>query len=67
MEDLIKELEKCKNNPYYFATTYLKIKTVKGVQPYQTTLTEEEFNRYFKEIQEGKFYKDKFILKNLIK
>jgi hypothetical protein len=55
--NIAKELEKCKNSPYYFATTYLTVKTPMGVKPYQTVLTEEEFNKRFKEIQEGKFYK----------
>ena len=43
-----KELQKCKNNPYYFATTYLKIYDSDGnSHPYITSLTKEEFNKLF--------------------
>lgn len=41
-EYMLRELEKCKENPYYFATKYL---TING-KPYTTVLTEEEFNNY---------------------
>ena len=33
------EIEKCKNNPYYFCKTYLKT--------FKTFLSEEEFNSYY--------------------
>ena len=51
MDDIMKqviqeELQKCKENPYYFATTYLKIYDTKGDSyPYTTHLTKEEFNK----------------------
>jgi hypothetical protein len=38
------EIEKCKNSPYYFATTYLVINGEK----YKTTTPEEQFNELFK-------------------
>ncbi len=42
------EIERVLNNPYYFAMTYLKIKTITGkLVPYSTSFTEDEFNRYF--------------------
>lgn len=44
-----KEFEKCKTNPYYFATTYL---TING-KPFTTILTEEEFNKQFKYLKNG--------------
>lgn len=48
MQNKIKdELEKCKNNPYYFATKYLTVKYNGGCFPYRTILTEEEFNYNF--------------------
>ncbi len=43
------ELERCKNSPWYFATTYMTIKDEKGnITKFETTLTEEEFNEKFK-------------------
>jgi len=46
------EILKCKENPYYFATTYLTIKTPNGeTVPYTTRLSEEIFNKIFKELQ----------------
>lgn len=48
MEDNTKaikeELDKCKDNPYYFATRYL---TVNG-KPFTTGLREHQFNAMFK-------------------
>lgn len=42
-EDVIEEIEKCRSNPYYFATKYL---TVDG-KPFTTLMTEREFNKDF--------------------
>ena len=42
------ELQKCKENPYYFATNYLKIYDQDADEhPYTTNLSEEEFNKLF--------------------
>jgi hypothetical protein len=44
------EILKCKNNPYYFATKYLNVKSPLGVtQPFKTPLNEENFNSIFKD------------------
>lgn len=46
IEEISDEIEKCKNSPYYFATTYLTIKSNNGViRPYFTSLSEEDFNK----------------------
>lgn len=37
------ELIKCKESPYYYATTYLQI----NGKPFTTILTEDEFNDFF--------------------
>lgn len=43
------EFEKCKNNPYYFATTYLTIENKSGEKvKFTTALNEKQFNNYFK-------------------
>jgi len=56
---IISELQKCINSPYYFATKYLTIKNSKGkVSKYTTTLTEEEFNQYFKNLKNETFKKN---------
>lgn len=45
------ELDKCKNSPWYFATTYMTIKDEKGnFVKFTTNLTEEEFNEKFKDL-----------------
>jgi len=41
------EIEKCKNSPYYFATTYLVIKNDSEIIPFETRLNEKAFNEYF--------------------
>jgi len=47
-EQIKKEILKCKESPYYFATTYLTIKNHKGENvKYETYLTEKEFNSKF--------------------
>lgn len=46
--NLIDEILKCKNNPYYFATNYLKVIDNDYNQiPYTTNLSEKEFNKFF--------------------
>jgi hypothetical protein len=56
-EEVLKEIQKCKDSPYYFATKYLKVKTgqlnMMGedvVKPFTTHLTEEEFNKLVKDL-----------------
>lgn len=47
-EEILEECKKCRDNPYYFATTYLKIEDYRGeVVPFTTYLSEEEFNKMF--------------------
>lgn len=40
----LEEIQKCIDNPYYFATKYLKIDN----KTFTTKLSEEEFNKQFK-------------------
>ncbi len=42
------EYNKCKDNPYYFATKYLKIDN----KPFTTHLNEEQFNSIIKKYEE---------------
>lgn len=42
--DWQEEMQKCIDSPYYFATKYLTVNN----KPFETGLTEEEFNREFK-------------------
>ena len=49
-EDISKELQKCKENPYYFFTKYCKVNN----NDFKTLLTEEQFNKKFFELQNGK-------------
>ena len=56
IDEIHSEFEKCKNNPYYFATNYLTVNTINGVKPYTTILSEEQFNQVFREIEDGTFY-----------
>ncbi len=54
-EEIKLELEKCKNNPYYFATKYLKVKNTpysNDTVDFYTPLSEKEFNKQFKELQQ---------------
>lgn len=49
-ESNMSELSRCIKSPYYFATNYLTITTKEGnIQKFTTRLTEEEFNKRFKE------------------
>ena len=44
-DEILKEIEKCKESPYYFATKYLTIKNYLGeTVPFRTVLSEKEFN-----------------------
>ena len=46
MNTIQKEMQKCKEDPYYFAINYLKIYDSDGnSHPYTTHLTKEEFNK----------------------
>lgn len=47
------ELQKCKDNPYYFATKYIFIAEQGGKKvPFTTPYSEEEFNKIYKQITE---------------
>lgn len=50
-KEIAEEIKKCRESPYYFATTYLtKTYPIQGgmkTEAFSTNLTEEEFNRYF--------------------
>ena len=48
-ENIMEELQKCNKSPYYFATNYL----TRDGKPFTTNLTENEFNRRFKELEKG--------------
>lgn len=44
-DEILKEIEKCKESPYYFATKYLTVKNYLGkTVPFETILSEKEFN-----------------------
>ena len=44
-EEVKEEILKCKNNPHYFATKYIKVKNHLGKDvPFSTPLCEEDFN-----------------------
>lgn len=44
-EEIILEIKRCRDSPYYFATKYLTIKNKEGKPvPYTTSWTEKEFN-----------------------
>jgi hypothetical protein len=46
-KEILEEIMKCKNNPYYFATKYLTIKSsyCDKILPFTTIYSEEEFNK----------------------
>ena len=45
-EEILAEIQKCRNSPYYFATKYLTVQNYKKEPvPFTTWLTEEEFNK----------------------
>src|SRR5574343_63731 len=49
-DDVLYEMMKCKESPYYFVTKYIKVKNNKGEQvPFNTALSEDDFNKMFQE------------------
>lgn len=48
-----KELKKCIESPYYFATNHLVIKTPLGDQAFITRYSEKEFNKFYKKLKYG--------------
>ena len=51
-EEILKEIKKCKDSPYYFATKYLIVKNHNNQSiPFITALTEEQFNKIFKDYE----------------
>ena len=47
-DEVEREIEKCRNSPYYFATTYLLVTNEKDEKvPFTTTFPEELFNKIF--------------------
>lgn len=51
-EEILKEIKKCKDSPYYFATKYLIVKNHKNQSiSFITRLSEEEFNKIFKKYE----------------
>ena len=61
-KEILDEIKKCQESPYYFATTYLKVNN----KPFITPLSERQFNQYFfqgRMINEEEWFKDlKFTL-----
>jgi hypothetical protein len=50
-DEVEKEIKKCADSPYYFATTYLTVTNENGEKaPFTTTFSEDVFNKIFKEI-----------------
>ncbi len=47
-EEILQEIKKCQENPYYFATKYLVINHNGEQKPFQTPLSENEFNNMIK-------------------
>ena len=48
-EEILKEIKRCNDSPYYFAIKYIKVKNHRDKDvPYRTILSEEEFNQMFK-------------------
>lgn len=45
--EIQQEFNRCMASPYYFATKYLKI----SGEAYTTPLTEEQFNKRFRELE----------------
>jgi hypothetical protein len=47
-DEILKEIKKCKENPYYFATKYLMMKNHKKEKvKFTTFLREKDFNQMF--------------------
>lgn len=56
-QEIQEEILKCQQSPYYFATKYLKVKNTPysdDIVDFYTPLSEEEFNKLFKELENGK-------------
>lgn len=49
-KEILIELRKCRESPYYFATKYLTVLNTSNneIVKFKTSLTEEEFNIIFK-------------------
>ena len=55
-EEILDEYIKCKCNPYYFATHYIKVYDQDADEYlFTTTMSEEEFNEYFRMLENGIF------------
>jgi hypothetical protein len=55
-QEIQDELLRCIESPYYFATKYLKVKNKpysEDIVDFYTHLSEEEFNKQFKKLQNG--------------
>jgi hypothetical protein len=53
-QEIQDEILKCMQSPYYFATKYLKVKNYRQeTVPFKTPLSEEEFNKLFKKLENG--------------
>ena len=51
-KEILDEIERCKESPYYFATTYLTVTNHRGeVIPFSTPLSEKDFNNIFKQYE----------------
>lgn len=51
-EEILEEIKKCKDSPYYFATNYIMVKNHREeLIKLQTPLTEQEFNQMFKDYE----------------
>lgn len=51
-EEIIEEIVKCRESPYYFVTKYIKVKNHHGEFVSLTIpLTEKEFNKMFKDYE----------------
>jgi hypothetical protein len=51
-KQILEEIKKCRDNPYYFVTTYIKVMNEKGeIVPYVPTQSEKEFNRIIKDME----------------
>jgi hypothetical protein len=55
-QEIQEEILKCKQSPYYFATKYLIVKNHRGESvPFATPLTEKQFNKMFKKLENGRY------------
>lgn len=64
LDDEKGEIQKCKNNPYYFATKYIRVSISNTVSfPFTTHLTEEEFNKQYWNYHNKKEVTEEFNIK----